>query len=177
LVEKVSKSVVAVTTRRLEWPGDVGLGTAFAVDRGVYVTAYHVVASGGGVTLVTPEGEWSEAEKAAADPAKDLVLLCSDLSAPPLPMGSLLRLRVGQGVVAVGFPLALLDKPTATFGIVSAVGRSLSAGDRFFEYLIQTDAAINPGNSGGLWWICQAPPWGSARRRSPGPRWSASPCP
>jgi hypothetical protein len=41
-VEKVSKSVVAVTTRRLEWPGDVGLGTAFAVDRGVYVTAYHV---------------------------------------------------------------------------------------------------------------------------------------
>jgi S1-C subfamily serine protease len=149
LVEKVSRSVVAVTTRRFEWPGDVGLGTAFAVDRGVYVTAYHVVASGGGVALVTPEGEWSEAEVVAADPAEDLALLYSDLSAPPLPMGSVLRLRVGQGVVAVGFPLALLDKPTATFGIVSAVGRSLRAGDRFFEYLIQTDAAINPGNSGG----------------------------
>jgi serine protease Do len=114
--------VVAVTTRRLEWPGDVGLGTAFAVDRGVYVTAYHAVASGGGVALVTPEGEWSEAEVAAADPAEDLVLLYSDLSAPPLPMGSVLRLRVGQGVVAVGFPLTLLDKPTATFGIVSVVG-------------------------------------------------------
>jgi len=28
LVEKVSKSVVAVTTSRFEWPGDVGLGTA-----------------------------------------------------------------------------------------------------------------------------------------------------
>ncbi|AKT35665.1 Trypsin-like serine protease, typically periplasmic, containing C-terminal PDZ domain [Pyrobaculum sp. WP30] len=149
LVEKVSKSVVAVTTRRFEWPGDVGLGTAFAVDRGVYVTAYHVVASGGGVALVTPEGEWSKAEVAAADPAEDLALLYSDLSTPPLPMGSVLRLRVGQGVVAVGFPLALLDKPTATFGIVSAVGRSLRAGDHFFEYLIQTDAAINPGNSGG----------------------------
>jgi len=148
LVEKVSKSVVAVTTRRLEWPGDVGLGTAFAVDRGVYVTAYHVVASGG-AALVTPDGEWSEAEVAAADPAEDLILLYSDLSAPPLPMGSVLRLKVGQGVVAVGFPLALLDKPTATFGIASAVGRSPRAGDRFFEYLIQTDAAINPGNSGG----------------------------
>jgi serine protease Do len=121
LVEKVSKSVVAVTTRRFEWPGDVGLGTAFAVDRGIYVTAYHVVASGG-VALVTPEGEWSEAEVVAVDPAEDLALLYSDLSAPPLPMGSVLRLRVGQGVVAVGFPLALLDKPTATFGIVSVVG-------------------------------------------------------
>jgi S1-C subfamily serine protease len=148
LVEKVSKSVVAVTTRRFEWPGDVGLGTAFAVDRGVYVTAYHVVASGGGVALVTPEGEWSEAEVVAADPAEDLSLPYSDLSAPPLPMGSVLRLRVGQGVVAVGFPLALLDKPTATFGVVSAVGRSLRAGDRFFEYMIQTDAAINPGSRG-----------------------------
>ncbi len=147
LVEKVSISVVAVTTRRLEWPGDVGLGIAFAVDRGVYVTSYHVAASSG-VALVTPDGERSEAE-AAADPAEDLALLYSDLSAPPLPMGSVLRLRVGQVVVAVGFPLALLDNPTATFGIVSAVGRSLRAGDRFFEYLIQTDAAINPGNSGG----------------------------
>jgi len=29
------------------------------------------------------------------------------------------------------------------------VGRSLSVGDRVFEFLIQTDAAINPGNSGG----------------------------
>jgi serine protease Do len=127
LVEKVSKSVVAVTTRRVEWPGDVGLGTAFAVDRGVYVTAYHVVASGG-VALVTPEGEWSEAEVVAADPAEDLALLYSDLSAPPLPMGSVLRLKVGQGVVAVGFPLALLDKLITTFGIVSAVGGGVAEG-------------------------------------------------
>ncbi len=112
LVEKVSKSVVAVTTRRFEWPGDVGLGTAFAVDRGVYVTAYHVVASGGGVALVTPDGEWSEAEVAevAADPAEDLALLYSDLSTPPLPMGSVLRLKVGQ-VVAVGFPWRFWTSP------------------------------------------------------------------
>jgi S1-C subfamily serine protease len=111
LVEKVSRSVVAVTTRRFEWPGDVGLGTAFAVDRGVYVTAYHVVASGGGVALVTPEGEWSEAEVVAADPAEDLALLYSDLSAPPLPMGNVLRLKVGQGVVAVGFPWRFWTSP------------------------------------------------------------------
>ncbi len=149
LVEKVSRSVVAVVTRRFDFTGDFGFGTAFAVDRGVYITAYHVVASNGEIALVTPEGERGEAAIAAADPAEDLAVLYSELSAPPLDVGSVLRLRVGQGVVAVGFPLALLDKPTATFGIVSAVGRALRAGDKFFEYLIQTDAAINPGNSGG----------------------------
>ncbi len=149
LVEKVSRSVVAVVTRRFDFTGDFGFGTAFAVDRGVYITAYHVVASSGEMALVTPEGERGEAAVAAADPAEDLAVLYSELSVPPLDVGSVLRLRVGQGVVAVGFPLALLDRPTATFGIVSAVGRALRAGDRFFEYLIQTDAAINPGNSGG----------------------------
>jgi hypothetical protein len=51
----------------------VWLGTAFAVDHGVYVIAYHVVASGG-VALATPEGEWSETEIVAADPAEDPAL-------------------------------------------------------------------------------------------------------
>jgi serine protease Do len=42
-----------------------------------------------------------------------------------------------------------------TSGIVSATGRTITAGDqsggiqRHYEDLIQTDAAINPGNSGG----------------------------
>lgn len=148
LVEKVARSVVGVVTRGFGAFGE-GFGSAFAIDRGVYATAYHVVAQAGEVALITPEGEVADAVVAAADPAEDLAILYSDLYAVPLALGSALRLRVGQGVVAVGFPLALIDKPTATFGIVSAVGRSLRAGDRFFEYLVQTDAAINPGNSGG----------------------------
>lgn len=41
-----------------------------------------------------------------------------------------------------------------TSGIISALGRTITAGDsagssRTYEDLIQTDAAINPGNSGG----------------------------
>jgi len=148
LVERVSKSVVAVVTRGMELWGE-GFGSAFSVGGGFYATAYHVVSTAGEVALVTPEGERGVAEVAAVDPEEDLALLYSSLAAPPLPLGSALELKVGQGVVAVGYPLALLDKPTATFGIVSAVGRALRAGDRVFEFLIQTDAAINPGNSGG----------------------------
>src|SRR5208337_5666920 len=37
---------------------------------------------------------------------------------------------------------------TGTRGSVSALGRSLSGGDKLEDF-IQTDAAINPGNSGG----------------------------
>jgi putative serine protease PepD len=51
-------------------------------------------------------------------------------------------------VVAIGSPFSLPE--TVTQGIVSAVGRSITAPNNFtIEGAIQTDAAINPGNSGG----------------------------
>jgi S1-C subfamily serine protease len=56
--------------------------------------------------------------------------------------------QVGDPVVAIGSPFSLPE--TVTQGIVSAVGRPITAPNNFtITGAIQTDAAINPGNSGG----------------------------
>lgn len=61
--------------------------------------------------------------------------------------------EVGDFVIAIGNALAEF-KNTVTFGVVSALGRTIEAGDNSTQStelltgLIQTDAAINPGNSG-----------------------------
>jgi S1-C subfamily serine protease len=63
---------------------------------------------------------------------------------------------VGTAVVAIGNALGLAaGTPTVTSGIVSALGRWVTASDssggssETLTNMIQTDAAINPGNSGG----------------------------
>jgi S1-C subfamily serine protease len=66
------------------------------------------------------------------------------------------RVEVGDAAVAIGNALGLAaGTPTVTQGIVSALGRTVTAGDgsaggtETLTNMIQTDAAINPGNSGG----------------------------
>jgi serine protease Do len=65
---------------------------------------------------------------------------------PTVRIGNSATLKPGQWVVAIGSPLGLDHSVTA--GIVSAVGRSASAEQRYVPF-IQTDVAINQGNSGG----------------------------
>ena len=58
------------------------------------------------------------------------------------------RLVFGDTVIAIGSPFGLSG--TVTSGIVSALGRSMQAPNRYrIANAIQTDAPINHGNSGG----------------------------
>ena len=67
-----------------------------------------------------------------------------------LPVNREILPRPGDWVIAIGNALALPGGPTVTVGVVSAVGRTLQAGQGATLYdMIQTDTVINPGNSGG----------------------------
>src|SRR5215471_12348917 len=83
------------------------------------------------------------------DPLSDLAVVRATGDTPaPAVLGEADDLVVGQLVVAVGNPLGLTGSVTA--GVVSALGRSMPAGQHgLIEDVIQTDAALNPGNSGG----------------------------
>jgi S1-C subfamily serine protease len=91
-----------------------------------------------------------EAEYVGYELRTDLAVL--KMSVPRLPAcdwGDSDRARVGDWVVALGYPLGV--GYSATSGIVSATDRSTGVyhAEGGFESFIQTDAAINPGNSGG----------------------------
>ncbi len=72
----------------------------------------------------------------------------------PLTLANSDNLTLGQIAVAIGTPLGEF-KNTVTSGIISGLGRGITAGSPLESYVerldnvIQTDAAINPGNSGG----------------------------
>ncbi len=74
---------------------------------------------------------------------------------PTVTFGNSKKAVVGDAVVAIGNALGLAaGTPTVTQGIMSALGRTLTAGGdgtplETLNGMIQTDAAINPGNSGG----------------------------
>lgn len=57
------------------------------------------------------------------------------------------KLKVGQGVVAIGNALGYGQ--SVTVGYVSALNREVRVSQNSTRILLQTDAAINPGNSGG----------------------------
>jgi putative serine protease PepD len=133
-------------------------GSGFVLDRqGHVVTNNHVIAGaaadGGEIQVVDQEGNRYDATVVGRSPVYDLAVLYSEDVADlePAALGYSQRLRIGEGVVAIGSPLGLSS--TVTAGIVSALQRPVTTGDPGNEssYInaVQTDAAINPGNSGG----------------------------
>lgn len=72
----------------------------------------------------------------------------SGLGLKPLKIADSGSVQVGDAVYAIGNPYGLDE--TLTRGIISALGRTISAPDGAeITGAIQTDAALNPGNSGG----------------------------
>lgn len=164
VVEGVLPSVVSVTSTKKARPQSpmelffggpgagrpqqgLGSGVILSAD-GIVITNNHVIDGADEVRVQTHDEREFTAKVVGADKKSDVaVLQLQDASGlVPIRVGDSSALRLGDGVLAVGYPFAIGQ--TVTMGIVSATGRS-DMGIVDYENFIQTDAAINPGNSGG----------------------------
>lgn len=156
LLAKVLPAVVSIQTRLSGGGQAAGTGMAISAD-GEVLTNAHVV-TGASTITVTRYGTTQAlpAHLVGASPGDDLALIRVEAAGdlPTVRLGSSASTPVGAAVVAVGNALGLsAGTPTATEGIVSAEGRSVTTNEAgrsvTLDGLFQTDAAINPGNSGG----------------------------
>ncbi len=133
-----------------------GSGVIISED-GYIVTNNHVISNGGDgvadeITVTLNNKKTHKARVIGRDPSSDIAVLKIDgTGLPYLIYGNSDNVKLGQWVLAVGYPLTL--ETTVTAGIVSAKGRAIGINGRQsdtpIESFIQTDAAVNQGNSGG----------------------------
>ena len=126
------------------------MGSGFIISSDGYIISNHHVAESAKELFVTlDDGTSLRAELKGSDASTDIAVLKVDgRSFKSLNFANSDQLKPGQIAIAIGNPYGL--QQTITAGIVSAVGRSLRAGNgRLIDDVIQTDAALNPGNSGG----------------------------
>lgn len=132
------------------------IGSGFVVEKsGLIVTNKHVVSiTTGKYKIITSDNKEYDVQHIYRDPANDLAILQVSAELPAVDLGDSSTIKVGQSVIAIGTALGEF-RHTVTTGVISGLGRGITAGDEYSGYaerldnVIQTDAAINPGNSGG----------------------------
>ncbi len=140
--------------------GDLrGLGTAFHVGDGYYVTSAHVVENARKVYLDSSDrplaridvprddGLTFEARIVAMDKIGDIALLKGKPVSAKLLWADTAP-AIGASVYAIGNPRGDSARSLSS-GVISGLNRFVNGGDRQLEGLLQTDTAMNPGNSGG----------------------------
>lgn len=140
---------------------EANIGSGFIVSAdGLIITNRHVVGDTNATyTVLTNDKKEYAVQRIYRDPLNDLAILkitppAGEPSLKPLELGDSSKLKLGQIAIAIGTPLGEFTN-TVTAGIISGLGRGITAGSPFEGYVekldnvIQTDAAISAGNSGG----------------------------
>lgn len=135
---------------------EVGGGTAFFVSSdGLLMTNRHVADDDKATyTVLLNDGRKLTAKVVATHPSNDIAFLKVDGGGFPFLEISQAEAQLGQPVIAIGNALGEF-RNTVSVGVVSGLGRSITAGSFYgsdaeqLDSIIQTDAAINQGNSGG----------------------------
>lgn len=149
---KARPAIVRIESSRRTAEGivsDVGSGVVLD-NQGHVLTNAHVVLNTETLKVFLADGTERPAVIVGHDaPFSDIaVLQIGPTGLSPIEVGDSGALVLGQGVIAIGNPLAEFDG-SVTFGIVSGVNRSRVVDGVRQDDLIQTDAAVNSGNSGG----------------------------
>ncbi|HRN70353.1 MAG TPA: trypsin-like peptidase domain-containing protein [Candidatus Woesebacteria bacterium] len=133
------------------------IGSGFIITKdGLIITNKHVVLdTDAQYSVITNDQEEYVVNQIYRDPLNDLAILKIDANnVTPLKLGDSSKLKLGQLAIAIGTPLGEFQN-TVTVGIISGIGRGITAGSPFegfvekLDNVIQTDAAISAGNSGG----------------------------
>ena len=133
MIEKARVGVVRIQ-------GSAGAGSGFIIDpAGHILTNEHVIADEDKLIVIFDDGATSTTRVVGADPERDIALLKVEAASPLTALPLAARMREGEEVVALGYPLHLRDGITVTTGIISAFRVSPVVA------YVQTDAAINPG--------------------------------
>ena len=146
MVERVRSGVVRIKT-------NLGSGSGIIFELGesdgsaLVLVNQHVIQGASRVDVIVNDSTTYPGNIRGVDTARDLAVLriCCGKGFKVLPFGDASKLKAGEELIAIGYPLDFEDEATVTSGIVSAV-RYESDTDR---WVIQTDTALNPGNSGG----------------------------
>jgi putative serine protease PepD len=151
IYQRDAKGVVSIKVLTSEGE-DEGTGIVLN-ESGLILTNDHVVKGARSITIDASgsSNTTRDATLVGEEANKDLALIRVDpsgLGLKALTLASSSSVQVGDTVYAIGTPYGLEE--TFTKGIVSALGREISAPDGSkITGAIQTDAALNPGNSGG----------------------------
>ena len=147
IYSSVIDSVVSISSMTSSGTSS-GTGIIMSSD-GYVITNHHVITGALVISVLTNDNQEFEAALVGSDEMSDLAVLKIDARGlQAAEFGDSSKLRVGDSVVAIGDPLGVQLRGTMTNGIISAINRDLTVGDRTMT-LIQTNAALNNGNSGG----------------------------
>lgn len=147
IYQNLIASVVSISSAT---PSGTFSGTGIIMSEDGYViTNHHVIENAQVISVLTSDNTQYDAQLVGSDETSDIAVLKMDATGlQAAQFGDSTKLRVGDSVVAIGDPLGVQLRGTMTNGIISAINRDLTVGDRTMT-LIQTNAALNNGNSGG----------------------------
>jgi len=138
VVEHAMPGIVMIQTEKTR-------GSGFLVRPDLVVTNAHVTAGYLFVTVTSMTGVKMQGRVAQFSDEHDIALIQVGRFSPTdaqLPLGESSALRLGQGIVALGWAQSL-EQHTVTRGVITGLRQ---VGTR---PMIQTDAAPHPGDSGG----------------------------